>query len=531
MNSRSHGALNGNSMQNVFAEIDDLIRRGLGHKAVPALRKLVRQGPSRDERVVIANLARRCGDPMFSLAGIRPIVRPASGLESDASPQEKICYAASLIAIGSGDEAFALLNGIDCIKFPEVLFHTALARIGEWRYEEAIPILRQYVQSALITEYQRVVGNLNLSGAYIFMHQYQEAEVLLKTLLEDIDRNFPQAFLIRGVALEYMAQIKIALGKYPEAFDLLSSSAEVHRGADHVHRLTLEKWRIVASFESHRNASMIGDRAVEVENQKVLRDQFRVLRTKAISSRSWETARECDFFLARLFFDWDSYMCVRFGSPMSAYQKRLDETFGSPNENSCSKFDWAPQKEVTSIRSVSVRIDLSSGLIHLKGGKTLSISELRPGLMPLRLLNLLCEDFYRPVRIGQVFRQLYPAEYFDPFSSPNRIAQIVLRVNQLFRSSGIDFSVSQQDIGFTINAGEGIVISKSFMGSPMFHPYESSLRTAKFHLQNTKFSCSDFKNVVCLSSRSAERVLRWGVEKKLLQRNLAGRSTSYCFIG
>ncbi len=56
----------------------------------------------------------------------------------------------------------------------------AFIGMAKWDYSDALSHLRKYVVSTELTDYQRSVGELNLSAALLSLGQYEEAEAHLK---------------------------------------------------------------------------------------------------------------------------------------------------------------------------------------------------------------------------------------------------------------------------------------------------------------------------------------------------------------
>jgi hypothetical protein len=53
-----------------------------------------------------------------------------------------------------------------------------------WDYESSLKPLTQYVNSQIISEYQRTIGQVNLTAALVYERNHNEVSKLLISLLE-----------------------------------------------------------------------------------------------------------------------------------------------------------------------------------------------------------------------------------------------------------------------------------------------------------------------------------------------------------
>src|SRR5262249_54709284 len=104
------------------------------------------------------------------------------------------------------------------------------------------------------------------------------------------------------------------------------------------------------------------------------------------------------------------------GSPLAAYRKRLEKEFHlEPSE--------------------SYRLGASADrVLDIATGDGRGIESPGHGKMVHQLVGALVKDFYRPRRLGQLFSDLYPNEYFNPFSSPVRLHRLIQRAREWLAS-------------------------------------------------------------------------------------------------
>ena len=87
------------------------------------------------------------------------IVRPPPRSHLVANDAERCEYAAGLLSIGARAEALRILQEINPVKTPQTLLYSSSAHFQHWNYEAAIPLLRRYIASALLSPYQVLVEN------------------------------------------------------------------------------------------------------------------------------------------------------------------------------------------------------------------------------------------------------------------------------------------------------------------------------------------------------------------------------------
>ena len=146
-------------------KINELIVSGHGAEARRLLRSLVEKKVPRAERLSLATLARRSNLHGVALRPLNPVVRPTGKRRRSLTDKEKAEYAASLSYIGAAPEALAILRTVNADGVPESLLYQAFAHFSQWDYAAPIPLLRKYLQSSLITDYQRLIGKVNLLAA------------------------------------------------------------------------------------------------------------------------------------------------------------------------------------------------------------------------------------------------------------------------------------------------------------------------------------------------------------------------------
>jgi hypothetical protein len=147
----------------------------------------------------LAHLANRNHAYLLALRILHPLIR--AGLEgiSPARPEALAVYARSLLWIGAAEEADRILA--DVRGNADVVFTQALISFSRWDYAKAIPMLTRYIRSPKITDYQRLVGRVNLIAALITVEKFDDARKLLLILKPEVKAQ-TQSKILYGNCLE-----------------------------------------------------------------------------------------------------------------------------------------------------------------------------------------------------------------------------------------------------------------------------------------------------------------------------------------
>ncbi len=324
--------------ENLTNKFDLMIKQGDGSKVVSLLRPLIKKGVPRPARLPLANIARRCGQPLLSLHLLRPIVRAERKLAEPASPAERACFGAGLISIGAVEEGFEIFKQIDAELYPEVLLHSSLAHISRWDYQKAIAPLEQYIANPRISVYQRLIGKLNLADALNFVGNYVDAQKILHECLKELASTKNSNRFAKQVAHEYLAQSYLHYGGKAKARASLRAAQKAASGSL-PNTIFAAKWAQVIKLQSKRK--LVSNDAKEL---------YRV-REQAMQASLWEGVRDVDYQLARFGFRPDLVGKLRLGTPLGSYQQKLQNQFGDPPVH--ESVYWQPGHLENSTESVS----------------------------------------------------------------------------------------------------------------------------------------------------------------------------------
>src|SRR5262249_48014736 len=152
-------------------QIEALIRTGREGEARRALGKLRTQRVERNCVTRLAHLARRARMPELSISVLNRLIRPSRKLYNEATSDEKLEYAASLIKIGALHEAGEILD-----ELPQTVeglhFQKAVLAVNQWDYRSASKHFKHYIREAPQKDYGTLVARVNLAAALVGSGQY-----------------------------------------------------------------------------------------------------------------------------------------------------------------------------------------------------------------------------------------------------------------------------------------------------------------------------------------------------------------------
>ena len=170
--------------EKIVQDLDEKVKSGRSREVREALSELKLKTIPKNFRSPLAQIARRSGHVFLALKIMNPVVNPQKILEQDEIRSEDIItYSGALVRIGSTDEALKRLATINETDFPETTLIKAFGHILIWNYGEAAKLLRRYIKSNKVSDYQRAVGKVNLIAALVATDKFIEAEQEITEIL------------------------------------------------------------------------------------------------------------------------------------------------------------------------------------------------------------------------------------------------------------------------------------------------------------------------------------------------------------
>jgi len=485
----------------LLPKIEEWIRHGNSALARNHLRKVLPAKVPRNFALKLASLSRRANIPLISLRVLYPIVRETRRSPVLASSIEKAEYAASLIKIGASVEAVAILDSIEHSDLPEVSLYKAFACITQWNYAGAIPLLRDYVSSTSISEYERAVGKVNLAAALVHGQGYEEAETVLQALLEFTQRGDYK--LLYSNALQISAQNAFGQEQWTKAARALDKAEKAVSGASAFDQFFIQKWKTILHSFKHGN-----------ERNSIL--QLRGFRQKAVGIGHWETVRDCDWLDALITENEKLFIHVFYGTPFEGFRQKMREDYP---------------------KQVNVPLEYLYNVGNGDGEKVLDLFQgimegekkgLKVGQSLHQLLVVLASDFYRPLRVAEIHSVLFPEAFFNPNSSPTRIYQVVKRLRAWLVSSRIPLQIDSVSGAYHFESKRGVGIRLRDQSS-LKHRADPYLKRIEDKWTDTPFSVQEVGRHLKISSSTALRLVNEGIQSRILSKSGKTSKVRYSF--
>lgn len=146
-----------------------------------------------------------------------------------------------------------------------------------------------------------------------------------------------------------------------------------------------------------------------------------------------------------------------------------------------------------------------------------------------RLLCILCSDFVRPLSMGTLISELYPDEYFNPNSSPQKLGQTLSRLRQWLHDHSIPLEILVKNESYKLIATTPYTIRVE--RHRKLHNKNELLFEKIFNAFETKpFAVKDVVEQFGFSIRSAQRLLAWGFKRRKITQIAKGASSKYRFL-
>ena len=371
-----------------------------------------------------------------------------------------------------------------------------------WDGEGARNYLEQYLTYDL-DSYEGMVGEVNLAAALVQNRSSNEATRLL-THLEQQTRE-EQRFMLLGNVLELRAQLAIHAKDFPSATELLAESARLLEASHHDSLLFTLKWQAVIGLHEGVAESELRLRGVQQKARKM---------------RLWETVRDCDRHLAVYRQNPELLNRLYYGTPFLAFRKILLSEYPSPNDLGES-YDWIGGGKR---KSWDVLIDLGSW--EGEGMK----DHLRPGHLIHSLVMVLSADLYSPQKMGTLFGALFPGEYFNPHSSPEKVYKIIQRARCWFDKAGLAVSLEQTAGFYRIRLGDGMAMRlRARDQGSIAKPDKIEHLGAYLHRRfaDRAFSAKELSEELVVSQRTVNRLLKEAQAEGWVEKSGKGPATRF----
>lgn len=478
--------------------MDLLTRQGQRLRVATELENLRRRQVPAEFLPALARIANRNSAYYLALRLLYKEIHDETESQTKLPQEAYAVYANSLLNIGALEEAKRCAQKASSSHEGKLV--KAFIDFAQWNYENAIPHLQNYILSPETSAYQKSVGHLNLAAAFVSLGHFSKARILLEKLIQVLSSD-PNSKLLLGNSYELMSQIEIFESHDQAAQTLLQKAKTTLAEFPGRYLLYVKKWEAVLELS-------------RAENKKLRTGGLLDVKREARELRNWETLRDCDFHLARLTGDTELLYRVFYGTPYQAFRKRIEKVYGLKVPQTTA-FSFCP----TEISETPAEICWS-----------LNDKAQWKDCSPLHwtLVQTMVKDIYRPPRMGVIFSSLYQGEKFNPFSSPQRVRNTVLRFNQWAQKGpgGFKIHIEKGDFFLAGPPGLGISINQIQRRQPIWKIQMQHFRQV---YGGKSFSSQDLAQHLKISRRTATALLKKALSSKMVSQIGSGSQTRYLF--
>lgn len=481
-------------------QIDNLIQQAEGKKAQGLILELHTKGIPTPFLLQAASLAARASLPEISLRLLNPIVRPSSKIIREATDKDKAEYGHALVRIDACSEAKVLLSEINCAKVPEALLYRVLVSLKEWDYTAAVPLLRQYIKSPLISDYSRLVGKVNLALSLILLGGpgLSEVKFLLAEILEESSQR--NLNLIHGKAICLLGNFEMRRMNWDAALANFGQAEKLLAELSGIDLYFAKKWKALTQFFLAPKDRQSYEGVLQV-------------RKEALEIKHWESVRDIDFHLAIFKKDEALLTHLYFGTPIPFFQQRILKELPTIPE----QYRW----ELSGDENAEA-VDIA------EQQKTETGDFLKIGRSMHRLYITLLSDFYRPFNVAVLLEKLFPNEYYRPGVSEFRIHNAIGNLRRWMKDNQLPISISKQKSGYQLSAL-----------TPCYIPIRRKERISQIdpriehiheRFQGNLFSRADVDALLNLQRTISTALLQTALAEGILEKHGNAKHTRYRFI-
>ncbi len=484
--------MNQQTTREIFNDIEDLIVRGQIRQAGLLLDAKKPSASTRLETLKLANLHRRVGHADQALRLLAPTVRTELA-SVEATDQEKAEYAISLMRVGSVMEATHLLATINVENSPEALMYKAITHFSEWNYRDGIAHLEKMLRVSNIPQFTRHLGQLNLAAALVHLDRIECEDVLEELRSQTLDAG---ELLLHANALEISAQRAIKKGDFAAAEKFLQSGLRLIEGVKILDFLWVIKWKGI--LEALKKNSV---------------EPLNAVREEAILKGHWETLREVDFHKLQIHFSASDFYRLYFGTRSVHYRERLETAF--PTVEIPEFYYLEKDRRVSFAPSSSVDIfnDFSGSL--------------SAGTVQNALLVHFISDAYRSFRTGELFSIVFPEEWYNPDTSPNKVHQTLSRFRKIIQEQLPGVEIEAVDSAYRLNVSSATLALRL----PRQLPKADGLQIRFWQFENLhkqkEFTNRDVQDKLNMSKANANRLLAQWVMDGVVKLETRGKIRFY----
>jgi hypothetical protein len=492
-----------------LSQIRERIRSGEMKAAQELLRKTPIRSLPRKLRAPFAFAAREALLPHRAIETLASVVRPRKGGKSDATAQERLDYAFSLTGLGLTVEARALLEQFDLRTNIDAAHGMIVALGRDMEYEGIPPIVDPIVAQMqthpkLKSPFLRAAFRLHGAGALVYgFGRHKDGRAWLDENLRELGTK--EFFLIRHDTTLMKAASYCLERDFDRGLRNLEMAEAVFDG-----KLTpllqrrVSQWRLIAELGRQPKPAV----------RRTLRAELDALRDWFLANARPHFARSCEFFSAMVIEDEPRLLRLHFASSNPFVRRRTGEKLSELGVR-------IPERLAVplpgSLKGEGECLDLlAPGALGLK-----------PDQLSFRLLHALTSDLLLRPNGPQLFALAFPGEYYDPWSSPSRVATGLARLRKQLRGSPLRVREEEGYYWLSTDGSSASVLLRQPRA-------ESAPEREGFWLENVRaafgaraFSAGEFAARFELSERTAQLRLVDACSEGWLAREGRARATRY----
>jgi tetratricopeptide (TPR) repeat protein len=477
-------------LDQLIAGCQDLIRAGDLNRAALLLGKVNTSRVPRSYRVKLAFLCSRTNSVSQGFRLLAPVVQPRHpGRQAPANAEELAEYANLLEASGNLTEALLRLESINPKETAQTWIYQAYCHMACWRSEEAVRCLEEYLKCELSAERRRL-GQLNLASALTGVMDFDRSLDILNGLISSGELKAEPRML--GIAMRTRAAIKIFHKDYASARqDLEHSDQNTGKTSfDYFNR-----YELLSLLDAVKSNSV---------------DPILKFRHEAEQAQVWFSIRNADLNCLKIKFEKGAFKHLYFGTPFETYRRRIRRELGVGPEEPF--YVYGPKK--------APRLSLVTGEIN--GERALN-----PGKKMHQLVEILLRDFYVPPRLGTLFSELFPGEYFDIHTSPERVHQVLWRTRGWLKDNHFPAEIQERGgyYTLTLEGNSSFLVPLERKGTD-----PDRVQLGKLHQKfgfDKPFAAKDARELLEISPTAFKKFVARALEQNRLERSGENRFTTY----
>ncbi|MCC7440931.1 MAG: hypothetical protein IT285_04825 [Bdellovibrionales bacterium] len=486
----------------VRAEVTRIVARGRIPRAVAA---------------DLANCCRRADLPELSLTVLARYVRPNGKVPARPTDDELGEYAGALSQLGAHREAEKLLSGKSSKRSSTLHFVQGLIYQKLWDFDRSIAAFEVCLTHPNTNPRRgTTVVKVQLAASLIRARRDPErAAALLEEVLQVVSPT--NLAYLHQMVLVFKAENELVRGNNAACIAEVAAVQRAYQDDRNPRHIAMgEALAALAALAQDPARSELAVRRVHMAQ-----DRLREL-------RCWEESRAVALHEARIRKNRDLLLRLYFGSPFPELRRALLQELGG-EENIPVHFDWYLSTRPLKPGEARYSVDVVSGA-HSQGE-----GRLKTGQLLQRLLEAMGSDPFRRFRIGDLFDLVFPGEYYNPHTAPDRIHQAVMRLRRWFEDQNCPLAVAHEDgfywlrseIPITLRVTQVRELAAADAALLTNAELEEFMRQIDERFLGREFGPVDVADQLGLSRRSANRRIQEAVEAGLLERLGGGRSTRY----